>query len=75
MNNKHFFKSRNGKLVVLSGTSAALMSAGSAHADMAASITSAFATATTNIGSAATGVIALAAIVTGIGLIYRLLAR
>jgi hypothetical protein len=49
--------------------------AGSASADVAGSISTAFSDATTNVTSVATGVIALAAIVTGVGLIISFLRR
>lgn len=44
-------------------------------ADVSASITSAFSDANTNMTTVVTGVIALAAIVTGVGLIYRFLTK
>lgn len=49
--------------------------AGIASADTAASITSAFTSANASMTTVVTGVIALAAIVTGVGLIYRFLTK
>jgi hypothetical protein len=59
-----------------SAVGASLLGAtGVASADVATSITDAFSAATTNVTSVATGVIALAAVVTGVGLIIRFLSR
>jgi hypothetical protein len=52
-----------------------MVGATSAHADVAGSISNAFTTATTNVESVAVGVIALAAIVTGVGLIIAFLKK
>lgn len=48
---------------------------GSAYADVGADITAAFGTGATNLGLAATGVIAMVAVVTGIGFIVSMLRK
>jgi hypothetical protein len=55
--------------------SALMGSAAAAHADVAADISAAFAGANTNVTLAVGGVVALVAIVTGVGLIVSLLRK
>jgi hypothetical protein len=55
--------------------SALMGSAAAAHADMATDIGAAFTAAESNVGLAAGGVVALVAVVTGIGLIVSLLRK
>lgn len=63
------------KVVALVGSASTLV-AGSAFAvDVAASINTAFTSAQTNVGAVVVGVIALAAVATGVGLIIRFLSR
>lgn len=52
-----------------------MVAASSAHADVAASISTAFTDAQSNVTSVAVGVIALAAIVTGVSLIVSFLKK
>jgi hypothetical protein len=66
---------RSIKTQVVAGGTAVATAAGSAHADVAADISAAFAGANTNVTLAVGGVIALVAIVTGVGLIVSLLRK
>jgi hypothetical protein len=52
-----------------------ISASGSAGADTGAVIDAAFTSAQTNVGAAVAGIIALVAVVTGIGLIVKLLSR
>lgn len=66
-------QSRQAKMTA--GVVAGMAVVGVASADTAAAITSAFTMANTNMTTVITGVIALAAIVTGVGLIWKFLTK
>jgi hypothetical protein len=65
----------NKKTAIFASGTGLVLASGIASADISAAITSAFAGANTNMNTVVTGLIALAAIVTGVGLIWNFLVK